>query len=168
MQSKCADNLFNGPQPGRVVMGFVDDDAYSGKINKNPYNFESFGVSKIVIYSGGQQFPSSPLQPQFDNVGASVESYYTMFTGMGIHHGDDGNAITREMYMKGGYVFYCFDLTQDMSASKNSHWNTNRLGNFRVDVSFKAGVSKNIVCVVLGEFQKLAQVDLRRNITISS
>jgi len=154
-------------QPKRVVIGFLRDTALAGTITENPYNYENFGISKLVLYSAGQQFPQNVLQPDFTNVGGSVVSYSSLYSGSGIHYGDEGNDISRLDYAK-GYTFWSFDFTPDLSAASGSHWNPIRLGNLRIDISLTPGLTTNITGLVYAEFDALMQVDLKRNITLSS
>ena len=167
LQMKVADNIYNGVQPKRVVIGFLRDTALAGTITENPYNYENFGISKLVLYSAGQQFPQNVLQPDFTNVGGSVVSYSSLYSGSGIHYGDEGNDISRLDYAK-GYTFWSFDFTPDLSAASGSHWNPIRLGNLRIDISLTPGLTTNITGLVYAEFDALMQVDLKRNITLSS
>jgi len=62
---KVVDHLFNGLQPCRVVIGFVDEVAYGGKIDRNPFNFLNLDISTLSITSAGQQFPATALKSDF-------------------------------------------------------------------------------------------------------
>ena len=39
-----------GQLPNRVFMAMVDNDAYTGSIAKNPFNFKHFSTSQVTIY----------------------------------------------------------------------------------------------------------------------
>jgi len=41
------DNLISGLFPNRIVLGLVDSSAYSGNIYRNPFEFKTFGLSRI-------------------------------------------------------------------------------------------------------------------------
>ena len=58
------ENLFLEQLPKRVVIGFVDNDAYNGVIGKNPFNFKH-NINFIALYKDGEQIPSRPLQRDF-------------------------------------------------------------------------------------------------------
>jgi hypothetical protein len=165
--TKTADHLFVGAQPTRAIIAFVEESAYSGNIKKNPFNYQTFDIIKLCITSGGQQFPSNGFQPDFDNKGNSIRCYESIFSGMGIYNGDDGVTITRLSFGQ-GYAFFCFDFTPDQSASTGTHWNNTRLGNFRVDVQLKQPTRKEVLCLILAEFDALMQIDFLRKVSISS
>jgi hypothetical protein len=168
-QYKIVDNMFLGVQPKKVIIGLLDESAYAGNIKENPFNFQHFNITKLAVNCGSQQFPGVPLEPNFKNPGQSVDSFYTLYDGTGIHHGDDGIDINRREYLK-GYTLWVFDLTNDRSASTGSHWNPVKLGNFRVEVCLDSSVtrSKAIVGVVLAEFDAVLKIDERRQISITT
>ena len=61
------ENLFWGQLPNRVVIGFVDNDAYNEMIGKNPFNFKHNNINFIALYKDGEQIPSRISQPYFDS-----------------------------------------------------------------------------------------------------
>ena len=160
------DHVFLGLQPRRVLIGFVPHEHFSGHIKKNPFNFVSCGITSLSIVSGNQQFPNNPLEPDFDNKGASILSYSSLFSGTGIHFGDEGNGISREDYQN-GYTLWCFDLTQDHSAASSSHWNENRQGNFRIHITLKEPLKHAVIGIVYAEFDALMTIDMQRNIQLT-
>ena len=44
------ENLFLGQLPEKVVIGFVNNDAYNGVIGKKPFNFKHNNISFIASY----------------------------------------------------------------------------------------------------------------------
>jgi len=70
----------------------------------------------------GTQIPSKPLQPDFTKEKLYTDAYHTLFSGTGIHFLNEGNSISRENYPN-GYCLFAFDLTPDLSANDNTHWN---------------------------------------------
>jgi hypothetical protein len=165
--TKTQDHIYIGVQPKRVIMGFLRDSSYSGKIDENPFNFIDLDIASLTLTSAGQSFPGTPLRPDFTNNGKSVRSYETLFSGTGINHGDDGFSISRKAYSK-GYTFWIFDLTPDQSAATGGHWNNPKMGNFRVDVHLNKSLKFPVICLIMGEFDALMQIDNMRKVNISS
>src|SRR5439155_3635593 len=85
--TKVADHLFIGPQPVRARIIFLKDSAQNGKIDENPYEYLHCGVAKLVVHSGGQQFPSYALEQDFESKGSGILSYNSMYSGMGRNFG---------------------------------------------------------------------------------
>ena len=56
-QSITEENLFSGQLPTQIVISVVDNDAYSGVIQKSPFNFKHNNINFITIYrDGGSNF----------------------------------------------------------------------------------------------------------------
>ena len=84
---RSEDSLFSGQVPRRIVIGLVDTEAFSGKISKNPFNFQHYDLNFLCAHVDGERFPSRPLTPDFDN-GHFLEAYETLFVGTGIYNSD--------------------------------------------------------------------------------
>ena len=64
------DNLYLGQLPHRLVIGFVDNDAYNGVLTKNPYHFKHMNLNYLSLMIDGQHVPQSkPLTLKFTNEG---------------------------------------------------------------------------------------------------
>ncbi|MCP6768589.1 hypothetical protein NL529_27485, partial [Klebsiella pneumoniae] len=44
--SYAFDNVFTGALPDLVVIGLVDDEDFAGGYQRNPFNFQKFGVNR--------------------------------------------------------------------------------------------------------------------------
>ena len=51
------DNIFSGIIPNSFVVGLVHVDASTGEYDKNPYNFQHFGVTSVSLTANGQEIP---------------------------------------------------------------------------------------------------------------
>lgn len=160
-QSKSLDNVFLGAIPDRIILGFVSNTNMNGTMTTNPFEFNHFNLDFLSLYIDGKQIPSKPLQPDYAN-GNYVQSYFTLFSGTGIAHADDGNCISRDDYPK-GYCLYAFDLTADLSASC-PHWCVKKHGSVRFDFSFSKALTDTVNCVIYAEYKSIFEVDKYRNI----
>ena len=74
-------NAHMGHLPNRVFMAIVGNDAYTGRITKNPYNFKRFSTSQLAIHLNGEM-PAPPLRLNFaDN--QYIGLYRTLFSTAG-------------------------------------------------------------------------------------
>ena len=55
--SVIGDRLFHGKIPNRVIVVFVDNDAFHGSYRKNPFNFKHMNISEIGLIIDGQPIP---------------------------------------------------------------------------------------------------------------
>ncbi|KAK4881932.1 hypothetical protein RN001_005251 [Aquatica leii] len=165
IQRKSLDNVFLGQLPKRCIIGFVSNKAFNGDYATNPFNFHHYKINYLSLYIDGQQIPSKPLQPDFTKSGLYVRAYHTLYSGTGIHFLNEGNDISREDYPK-GYCLMAFDLTPDLSANANTHWNLVKNGSLRIEVGFEDALSETINCLVYAEFDNVIEIDKHRNVMV--
>lgn len=56
------DNLFLGTLPKSIVLAMVDNDAFTGAYDKNPFAFKNYDLEFLAVYVDGQQLPAKPLR----------------------------------------------------------------------------------------------------------
>ncbi|XP_069615892.1 uncharacterized protein F54H12.2-like [Ranitomeya imitator] len=103
------ENLFLGQIPKTVILGFVDNEAFSGSYAKNPLLF--YHVSHAALYLDGQQIPARPYNPNF-NVDLAIRGYMALAHISGKQKADCAMAIDREEFMA-GFTLFAFDLSPD-------------------------------------------------------
>ena len=154
------ENLFLGQLPKRVVIGLVENRAFSGDSSKNPFNFDHFSTDFLALYLDGNQIPSKPLQPDFDH-DMYTRSYVSLFTGTGLMSQDRGNHIDWEDFAN-GYTLFAFDLTPDLSDS--GHFSVVKQGNLRLELHFKTQLPQTVNAIVYAEFDNIIEIDKARNV----
>nr|XP_006632725.1 PREDICTED: uncharacterized protein F54H12.2-like [Lepisosteus oculatus] len=55
------ENLFLGQLPKVVILGFVDNAAFSGSFTPKPFNFKHYNVNFLAFYADDEQIPTKPL-----------------------------------------------------------------------------------------------------------
>ncbi|XP_013928795.1 PREDICTED: uncharacterized protein F54H12.2-like [Thamnophis sirtalis] len=61
------ENLFLGQLPKQLVIGFMDNAAFSSNYERNPFNFQQYNVIFCALYCDGEQIPAEPLQPDYEH-----------------------------------------------------------------------------------------------------
>ena len=160
------DNLFLGQLPHRLVLGFVDNDAYNGVYNKNPYNFKNMNVNYLSLMLDGQHVPDSqPLTPKYTVAGGQsyIQAYQTLFSGINKMYHDTGHFISRDDYPN-GYTLYCFDLSPDLNSG--DHLNLIKKGNLRFEIRFAQPLPQTVMVIAYAQFHNILEVDKQRNIML--
>ena len=164
------DNIFSGIIP---VVGLVHVDATTGEYDKNPYNFQHFGVTSVSLTANGQEIPfklltlkypkdaNGKIDPANDTELDFDEAYNTLFSGTGKIYSNAGLDITREDY-PGGYALYAFDLTPDMCKSAD-YFNAVQRGTLTLALTFGASHTHAIGMVCYGDFENIIRIDGERN-----
>ena len=167
------DNIFSGIIPNSFVVGLVHVDATTGEYDKNPYNFQHFGVTSVSLTANGQEIPfklltlkypkdaNGKIDPANDTELDFDEAYNTLFSGTGKIYSNAGLDITREDY-PGGYALYAFDLTPDMCKSAD-YFNTVQRGTLTLALTFGDSKDHAIGMVCYGDFENIVRIDSERN-----
>lgn len=155
------EKLFSGQLPTRIVIGLVDNRAFNGDRERNPFNSQHFNLSEIAVYlDGQQQHAVRPIEPNFGS-GEYIRAFNTMFAGTGKMGADEGLFIDREDYA-GGYALYAFDLTADLG--EEEHFSLVKQGNVRLSLKFGEALAATVTVLAYAEFQNIIEIDRDRNV----
>jgi hypothetical protein len=154
------DKLFSGQLPIRLIVGLVDNRAYNGDREKNPFNFHHYSLSEIAVYLDGQLHGLKPLKLNFGS-GRFVAAYVSLFGGTNKINRDEGNDISRSDYAN-GYTLFAYDLTPDLA--EDDHLNLTRQGTVRLDLKFAEALAHTVTVVCYAEFHNVIEVDRNRTV----
>lgn len=161
------DNLFHGVLPNRIVFGFVDNDAYTGKFAKNPFKFEHLSIQEVSIMLNGQHYPLPPLQTDFEK-GQTAEAFYLMMDSLHSIKSTSPPLISHNMF-KNGYTLFSYDMSSDQHGAKNHYQISNQPANIRLHIRFKEGApTKNITLIVYYEVNSRLSINKSRQVTVYS
>lgn len=161
--SVTKDNLCMGQLPTKLVIGFVDSDAFTGNYRKNPYNFQANDLNYLALYMDGEQIPAKPYTPNFSDKNA-VREYNSLFSVLDIQFKDAGIGISRQEYVAGGYCLTAFDMTND--SGNGSYFSLVKSGNLRLEARFKSMTPRSITAVCYLTFENIIQIDSHRNVLV--
>jgi len=155
------EKLFSGQLPTRIVIGLVDNRAFNGSRERNPFNFAHFNLHEIGLYlDGQQQHALRPIQPNFAT-GEYTRAYNIIFAGTGKLGADEGLFITRDEYAN-GYSLYAFDLTADLG--EDDHFSLVRQGSVRLALKFSQALEATVTVIAYAEFENVIEIDRNRNV----
>jgi hypothetical protein len=156
----CQEKLFNGQLPTRLILGCIDNRAFNGSLERNPFNFQHFQLRQLAVYLDGQQIGIKPIALDYEN-GQYVTSYMSLFNGTGKDNRDEGNDIDRQEYAN-GCALYAFDLSPDLTDSES--FSLARQGTVRVDLTFGEALANTVTVVAYAEFENIIEIDRNRNV----
>ena len=107
--SYAFDNVFTGALPDFVVSGLVDDADSTGGYQRQPFNFQTFGVNCVTLMRNGTAVPRDGYKPNWTS-GEYVENYWQMKEQLGLHKGDKCVALTPYEWSH-GFTIYTFKIT---------------------------------------------------------
>ena len=160
-QSYTKDRLFPDQAPKSLMIAMVENDAFNGNIEKNPFHFEHFDLNKIALYRDGVSIPGRPFTPDFDN-GKFIRSYLNTIRTMNYYNSDDTNGLTPKMFAN-GYTIYAYDLTpeKDITASYNQGITSK---NLRLELFFKNTLRTTINVLLFASYNSAVEVTQLRDV----
>ena len=140
-------NMFSGILPKTIIIGMVENEAFYGKQQKNPYNFQHLNIKSANLRVNGESVPSEPIAPDF-NRDLFLREYIDFYRNIGIDLSDQtGNMITPLQY-KGGSYFMAFDLSGEQCNQMHRH--KTAVGNIDFEGFFQVPLEKTITLIVYG------------------
>ena len=147
--------------PVRLNVGLVSNEAYNGKINKNPFNFHHYNLNYLCILKGGVMIPSKPLTPDFQSK-LYAREYLTLFTDLNRYHCSQNINIAYSEYDE-GYTLFAFDLTQDYDAS-GAHVSITQNENLTIDLKFSIALAETVSLIIYAEYRNTIEIDKSRSV----
>jgi hypothetical protein len=146
-----------GPLPRRLFFFQTLNSAYNGSIDKNIFNFQTFGMRQIQVQKNGRCLPIAQGIAATSNSNALL---YTMTL----------QAINRPEYISfnewefnNGYMVACFDLSNDASAGIGDYRNEEELGTIRIQVDYEKPLEEAITVFCITERFGLMTMDQQKN-----
>jgi hypothetical protein len=159
-------DVFTGKIPSRMVVAFVDQEAFTGDINRNPFNFGHFNLQSFGVRINSRRVNNEPYTLNFDEKTQDfVEAYDQMNLASGNYMKDSGIYIPRD-YFSGGYMLFVYDfehgLTDETTISPV------KTGNLSIDLKFRKPIpsGKPIVMLAYGLYKAWYEVSDKKNVTI--
>ncbi|XP_067658220.1 uncharacterized protein F54H12.2-like [Haliotis asinina] len=150
------DNVSN-PIANRYIIAFVESKSLNESYDKNHFNFQSSMLKTVSLYVNGVSVPGRPTRAD------DVNSYVNMFDGMGFWRENRGNFISRGEFLLGNALFV-FELEE--LCGESEYLNLVKTGNVRLEIEFKAALTKTLSCIILSERNSIIEIDQARNVFI--
>ena len=106
------DNVFTGALPDLVIFSLVSDADLAGGYQRNPFNFQNFGVNRIELKRNGTSRPRLGYTPNFAN-GQYIKAYMMFHQKLECDTGDKSVSITLSEW-DNEYTLYAFNITDGL------------------------------------------------------
>ena len=125
-------NLIRGSQlPEQIIIGIVDQGAYGGCIDKNPFNFKQYGIKEASIIVNGVNEPAE-LYKLDTECGDQVDMFANFLENTGVHTDDREFGISMEDYYGGSFL-----LAWDRTPDKCNRYHRHKMGSGTIDINIK-------------------------------
>lgn len=153
-------NLATGELPRQIVIGLVETEAMTGKLNKNPFNFQHFNVRSLRLRVGGRDIPYGELRMDYAN-NIFLDGYNTLFRGTKMWMANQSNDISMENY-KDGHALYVFNLAPGDSDANS--FELVKTGSVSLDISLGEASAVSISIIAYLQYDSFVEIDADRNV----
>ena len=160
--SHVQDNLFITQTPNKVIVGLQPAETLNGSLDRNPFQFDTHGLTYFCAYVNGKLVPNKPLTPNY-TAGHYIRCYHGLMAGTGWTHRDGGCGITRSEYPK-GYALYALDLTPSLLDDHRESFELSRSGAMRMEFKFAEALTYSLTVVVWAQMDGVIEVDRTRQV----
>ena len=158
------ENLYTGVLPDRIIIGLVDEEAFSGQYTRNPFNFKHFNISRFELQRNGISCPRLPYQPNFNNATRDYFAEYLQFQEQcGFAFSDKCVLLTPEQWAN-GYTVFAFKVTDGpIGPGDIAPRSRSSQGNITIDLKFADPTPNNLKLVILSEAPGILEIDQFNN-----
>ena len=142
----------------------VETEACHGRENKNPFNFQDFGLMEVCMYKDGIPYPR-PLIRLDMSQGKYVEAYHHFISSLNGAYTRVTPNVTPEEYRK-GYFMLGYNMSPDQMGSVHPSTLMNASSNVRLEMKFKQPTDKNVTLLVYYELPTLMELQRDRRVTV--
>ncbi|XP_069068472.1 uncharacterized protein F54H12.2-like [Pleurodeles waltl] len=153
-------NLFLGQLSKLIIIGFVDNTAFSRLYTSHPFNFKHYDINYVALVHEGAVIPRKPFSPSFGTANF-VREYLGLVSITGKHLRNSGVVVSREGY-GAGYTLFAFDLTPDLE--DGDHHNLIKNGNLKAEIRFTQALATSVNMDVFSVFDSVIQVNHARQL----
>ena len=143
--------------PSKIIFGLVEDEAYSGSLAKNPFNFKPFNLERITLIVDNV---SKVIQMNQDD-NDFCEPYHALCEGLNMY-GSEGNNISITEYPNGNCLFF-FNLCPDKGCCEQ--YNIIRSGVIQLKLEFSKNVEKKLKLITFLEYDNQINIDKKHEIS---
>ena len=143
--------------PSKIIFGLVEDEAYSGSLAKNPFNFKPFNLERITLIVDNVSKVIQMNQEDND----FCEPYHALCEGLNMY-GSDGNNISLTEYADGNCLFF-FNLCPDKGCCEQ--YNIIKSGVIQLKLEFSKNVEKKLKLIAFMEYDNQINIDKKHEIS---
>jgi hypothetical protein len=158
------DTLFYGRIPKRIVIGFVDTDAYNGSYEKNPFNFKNNDIRQIKLLRNGIEYPRPALNVNFTKEQYRY-AYHCLLASVQSDYNREVLNITLDDF-KAGSTFFSYDMSPDQRGSMDHGNIAYKPAQIKVQCTFGTALTNSLQMMVYYDFDTSISINYRRDVIL--
>jgi hypothetical protein len=149
------EDIFNAAPIRRLVVAMNQIPQITGTLDSNPYHYQKFDLSRVLLYREGQAVGSTPLV-----LASNTRAYFNTIKALHAQH--SGNGIKLEHY--DNHFILVFVLTADLEARDDTTRPELTGGRLRLHLEFSKTLPNTIEVLLLGERKTVVYIDKNRKV----
>jgi len=137
--------------PNFIIFGLVEDSAFNGDFNNNPFNF---GTNKLTSIKLTINATTYSIDPDYTS-NHYIQAYEKLLNGLNIL-GIRGNNLSRDHFKKGNALYF-FDF-RPIKSCHGEH-NLIKTGVLNVSLEFFETTTKKLKLISIAEYENQMQID---------
>lgn len=162
LSAASIENVFAGILPRRIVIGFVDENGFSGNYAYDPYKFENVNINQIMLNVDGSLIPTVPYQPNFPN--GCIREFVDLYRTLGQDEGGPQLNLSFDEY-KTKTTLFGFDISGPLGG-EFGNLSLLKRGSVRLEMRFTNETTKQYKVIVFAQFDNLISIDKDRNVIL--
>jgi len=160
------DHITYGNLPRRLLVGFVETEAYNGVANKNPFNFKHFAVKKISLLKDGVEYPRPPIICDFGKKDYA-DAYYNLLCTF---HADNSpfTMDIKESDLENGFFFAAWEFSPDQMGGDIPTNLVNEGTNIHLSVEFESSLQNPVSMIVYYELNMNVSINQYRQVIVEN
>ena len=162
--SFTASDVWNGVIPSKMYFVMISSDAFSGRLDKNPFYFDHYNCTSFGCIKSGYPLPAGNfLQMDYKN-DLVLEAYLNLFKTMGYEGTNTSCNLTYPDFVHGNNI-YCF--TSDyVDCATAGYLPAISNGQIDLNISFSEPLRESVTLLCLGRHPAAMSLDSVRNAVV--
>lgn len=160
------DHITYGHLPRRLLIGFLETEAFNGASKKNPFNFKHFDVKKISLFKDGMEFPRPPIICDMTDK-KYTEAYYHLLSTFHANETPFAMDIS-ETDLENGFFFAAWEFSPDQMGGDLPAMLINEGTNIHLTVEFGTNLPSPVSMIVYYELDMRVSINQYRQVTVEN
>lgn len=143
--------------PNKLICGLIEDEAYNGGFNTNPFEFKDFKLQSITLMVND----STKIIKINEHTNDFSEGYHSLCESLN-NYGKASSILKKSDYFRGNCLF-CFNLSPDKGCS--NQFNTIRTGSIQMTLNFKDNIDKKLRLISIMEYDN--QININKKMEVN-
>ena len=147
------------------MFGLVSDDAFNGKMDKNPFKFDAYDLKEMYLLVNGISVPTQPIKMDINSM-----DYHHVFVNefldkLKLKNSNESIGLTADDWIGGNFLWLA-DLNVDKCS--NFHEHRSHPGTIHLKMQTKKSLPENVRLIVYSSSRERLSIDPKTGDVLST